>query len=263
MIFDKVWHLIYTGFLIIEQNWGIIKSIISLLGDVCLFFVTVYTFRLTILPKKLSWVEFRKLSSQFKGNSFEITLENRSLCPVVISSVELIFGSNKIDFFAGHCIVEGFKTQTIKMEPYSNILLNNEIMDIDFFPTQKMSLWIQTTRGLQHIKHVRYSKIIDYFKYKKYKKFAPTTVCRNKYNDKLIPQDIKYVLSFTDHTNKLQTVFIKKSGIMSENMFGCNSLPKKLVQNESKLRKYLDKEFAKHDLRCKLERFGEPLKQDE
>lgn len=255
MDYKEIWYSIYTWFTTIELNWAMIKSIISILGDTCLFFIAVYTFRLTVFPRKLSFVELRTISSAFNGDSFEITLENRSLCPVVISSVELIFNSNKIKVFDGHCIIEGFKTQTIKMEPYSNILLNDEIMDIDFFSIEKMSLWIQTTRGSQHIKYARLSKIAAYIKHRKYKKFTPTTVCRNRYNDKLVNQDIKYVLSFIDHTNELQTVFIKKSGLMSETLFGYNGLPRELMQNESKLHEYFDEEFEKHGLIYKLETF--------
>ncbi len=257
---EEIWCTIHTWLTTIEQNGAILKYIISILGDACLFFITVYTFRLTIFPKKLSFIGIRRSLSAFNGDSFEITLENRSLCPVVIRSVELIYNSNVIKVFDGYCIVEGFKTQTIKMEPYSYILLNDEIMDISCLSPEKMSLWIQTTRGLQCIKHVRFSKITDRIKRKKYMKFAFTMVCRNRYNDKLVAHDVEYVLSFIDRANELRTVFITKTGIMSESLFDYDGLPKELIQNESELRKYFDEEFKKHGLSYKLIRFKEPLK---
>mgnify|MGYP005798330783 CR=1 FL=1 len=257
---EEFLHTIYTWFCT-EQNWSMIGSIISFLGDVCLFFVAVYTFRLTIFPKKLLLVGLRENSSAFNGNSLEIMLENRSLCPVVINSVNLIYNSKRIHVFDGQCIIEGFKTQIIKMEPYSYILFNDKIMNFDFLGSEKVSLWIKTTRGSQHIKRMRSLKMIARIKNKKYAKFLPTTVCRNNYHDKLVAQGVKYALTFIDNEKNTHTVFIKESGIMSEYLFWGNSIPEKLLKSESELRAFFNEAFGKYSLSYELVRFGVPLKQ--
>lgn len=238
-------------------NWNNIKVLLSVLGDVCLFYISFVTFRLTLYPKRLKFIGFRYNGGAFSGDSFEITVENRSLSPVVITSLELVVGTKRIKVFDGQRIVEGFKSETIEMPPYTKIVdSDGEPIDIDIFAMKKISLWIKTTRGAQHVPYERVPQFVARYIHKKEKKFQSTTVIRNYYNEKLVVSNIKYVLSFVDSTGELQTVFIHKGGTMSSAPFGYNGLPKEMVDNEELLKKHFGDELSKRGLSGKIERFN-------
>lgn len=55
-------------------------------------------------------------------------------------------------------------------------------------------------------------------------------------------------MSFIDKDDKIQTVFIHRSGAMSAMVFGYNGLPKEFMENESKMRTYFDTEFKKYGI---------------
>lgn len=238
-------------------NWSIIIKYLSTLGDVCLFLIAVYTFRLTIFPKKLKFINFRESKRMFGGDSFEITLENRSLCPVVVTSLELIYENNKIKVFDDYCVVDGFKTATIKMEPYSFICSQDGNLDIDILTLSKMSLWIETSRGSQHVKFKNSSALLYKYMHKKYLKWTPTTVVRNRFNNTVILPGIKYALSFVDTQGEMQTIFINDAGIMSEMLFGYNVLSKEIIENKEMLQNHFDTEFNKRGLSYTMQSLGE------
>lgn len=238
-------------------DWSFFVGILSTVGDICLFWIAVYTFRLTVFPKKLKFINFREKRSTFGGASFEITLENRSLCPVIITSLELVYGLNRIKVFDGYLVIDGFKAGTIVMEPYSFIDSVEGKIDIDILSIDKMSLWIQTSRGVQHVRYKNISDLLYKYKHRKYLKWIQTTVVRNKFNDKILVPGIKFAISFVDAADELYTVFIHKSGMMSDALFGYNSLPKEIVENEEMLRKHFNTEFEKHNLFYSLKVFEE------
>ena len=83
---------------LLKNIWAWFVGIAPTIDGICLSFITYYTFRLTVFPKKLKFINFRLSGSAFDGDALEITLENRSLCPAVVESVDLIIGSKKIQF---------------------------------------------------------------------------------------------------------------------------------------------------------------------
>ena len=143
---------------ILKYIWSWFVGIAPTIDGIFLSFITYYTFRLTVFPKKLKFINFKQSASAFDGDSLEITLENRSLCPAVIESVDLIIGTKKVQFFRGECIVDGFKTAKIEMSRYSQIVLNGVPIDIDICSMGNISLLVKTTRGIQHIKYETISK---------------------------------------------------------------------------------------------------------
>lgn len=215
-----------------------------MVGDVCLFFIAAYTFRLTIYPKKLRFINFNWGTSTFDGERFQITLENRSLCPVIVESVELEIDSYRVKVFRGECTVDAFKVAKIVMEPYSEIVTESGVLDIGSSMLGEMSLWVKTSRGLQHIKYKRESKLFLWLLKKQYSEYKPSTVCRHRCNGKLVASGVKYSLSFVDGNGDLQTVFIHKSGTMSAELFGGNRLPNWIMQDEKTIREFFDERFT-------------------
>lgn len=225
-------------------NWEGIRIGLGILGDVCLFFIAVYTFRLTIYPKKLRFISFNWGTSTFDGDRFQITLENRSLCPVIVESVDLEIDSYRVKVFRGECTVDAFKVAQIVMEPYSEIAIESGVLDVSSSLLGNMSLWVKTSRGLQHIKYKRESKLFLWLLKKQYSEYKPSTVCRQHYNGKLVASGVKYALSFVDGNGELQTVFIHKSGTMNTELFGGNRLPDCIMQDEKTIRDFFDERFS-------------------
>lgn len=260
---ENTMQLIIEWITSIDFNWTALKSTIALLGDVCLFFIAAYTFRLTMFPKKLKFINFRQGMSTFDGDDFEITLENRSLCPTVIQSVDLVINSHRIKVSDKEYIVDGFKTAKIKMEHYSEIMSEDGSININVGDLPNVSLWVKTTRGAQQIKYERISRITFWFMCRKEKKFKQTTVCRNYYSGKLIVPGIRYALSFVDKNDDPHTVLIHKSGAMSEMLFGGNSIPDKIMQNKELLNRFFEEKFSAYGCRYNLQRIGAALTSQE
>lgn len=65
-------------------------------------------------------------------------MENRSLSPAVVRSVHLLFVECYIQIFNsdddGECIIDGFKTATIMMKPFSKIIVNGDEVRLDTVP---------------------------------------------------------------------------------------------------------------------------------
>lgn len=69
------------------MNWPIIKDLFSIVGDICLFIIAVYTFRLTVFPKKLRFIGYRPSFSTFEGDSLNNIGESFSVtCGCAISA---------------------------------------------------------------------------------------------------------------------------------------------------------------------------------
>ena len=247
---------------LLNNIWTWFVGIAPTIDGICLSFITYYTFRLTVFPKKLKFINFRLSGSAFDGDALEITLENRSLCPAVVESVDLIIGSKKIQFFRGECIIDGFKTGKIEMPRYSQIVSTDGPIDIDICAMDKISLLVKTTRGIQHIRYETISKMAYRRIQKLEEKFDSTTVCRNHYGDRIVVPGVRYAISYVDHHGEKQTVFIHKSGTMSAAPFGYNGLPKDIILDEAAIRKHFDAEFEKCNLSYHLAVFHDPFTEE-
>ena len=244
---------------LLKNIWAWFVGIAPTIDGICLSFITYYTFRLTVFPKKLKFINFRLSGSAFDGDALEITLENRSLCPAVVESVDLIIGSKKIQFFRGECIIDGFKTGKIEMPRYSQIISADGPIDIDICAMDKISLLVKTTRGIQHIRYETISKMAYRQIQKLEEKYDSTTVCRNHYGDRIVVPGVRYAISYVDHHGEKQIVFIHKSGTMSAAPFGYNGLSDEIMKSEATIRRHFDAEFQKCNLSYHLKVFHEPF----
>ncbi len=239
------------------MNWTVISDVFSFIGDICLFAITAYTFRLTVFPKKLRFIGYQPSFSTFEGDSLTISLENRSLSPVVVQSVQLLYDGYYIEIFKseddGDCIIDGFKTSTIAMKPFSKITINGE--EFNFHKVRDLILRIATPRGIQYVAfaHGPQKKLsllslkIKDAKTKKYP-LKKGLVMRNYFNEKIVKDYIRYALVYEDKNGVQQTVFIHKNGPMSSAPFGYNGLPKELVEDKTKLQIHFEGEFKKRNI---------------
>lgn len=238
----------------------LLNKVLPAVGDLCLFFISVYTFRLTIFPKKLRFIGYRPCFSAFEGDSLEITLENRALSPVVIQSVSVVSDGYAIKIFSekdedddGPCIIEGFKTGKIKMVPFSSIC--DEEGEISFGIDKDIYLVVDTPRGKQYLNYSGDPK--KYF-LKLREKFNPVKhaiVKRNYFNGKILKPYVRYAILYADRQKNTHTVFVHQSGLMSEMLFGYNGLTEDIVDSKETMYAHFEKEFSKVNLPFDIKEF--------
>ncbi len=260
---ECVWFFLTRvgDFLKLAWNWFV--SMVPTIDAIGISLVTYYTFRLTVFPKKLKFINIKRSASAFGGDSVEITLENRSLCPAVIQSVDMIVGTHRIELSKEECIIEGFKTAKICMEPYSCIVSGNGIVKIDSTSLAKMLLLVRTTRGVQRIRYANISRFAWWLIRKRDEKYERTTIIRNYCNDDVVALQVKYALSYIDSAGECHTVLIHKSGHMDKTLFGYNGLPNAVMKNEATLKAHFDAEFNKHNMKYNLIPIKHPFGEEE
>lgn len=226
----------------------IIKNILQIVGDLCLLFISAYTFRLTIFLKKLRFIGYRPSFSTFEGDSLEITLENRSLAPVVIQSISLVLNGYSIQIFSEDedgCetgIIDGFKTGKIKMRPFSEIYTNEG--NPNFHEVDGMYLIIETPRGNQYLTFANSPKKWFSQLKKKSHTIPKATVTRKFLDNKIIKPYIRYAIVFFDKNDNEQTILVHKSGLMSKALFGYNRLPKEILLNKETIYTHFKEQFS-------------------
>lgn len=234
------------------------NNVLPAVGNLCLFFISVYTFRLTIFPKKLRFIGYKPCFSMFEGDSLEITLENRALSPVVIEAVSVVLNGYSIKIFSeeendGPCVIDGFKTGKIKMEPFSFIY--TEDGEISFGIDKNVYLVVDTPRGKQYLNYAvgprkHFIKLRE-----KSNPTKQTTVKRNYFNDKILKPYVRYAILYADEQKNTHTVFVLQSGVMSEMLFGYNGLTEDIVSSKETMITHFEKEFSKYDISFGIKEF--------
>lgn len=242
--FVKTWNVICN-------IWAPISIIAPIIGDICLFFIAVYTFYLTVYPRRLKFVNYTLKRHLYEGNSFEIALENRSLTAIGVETIYLnLDENNRIKIFDSQedemLTIESFHTEIIKMKPFTGITnTKGESLKINIHETRFLSLTIYTTRGIQHLKY----KFRDGNKSRKKIKEAPALVYRKEFDGKVIGELVKYVIVYFDENDHQNTIYITKFGAMSEPIFGFNKVDKKMMNDETALKEFFNERFEKEGLR--------------
>jgi len=96
-----VWDFLGMVWTWIITNAGTIES-------VCILTITVYTFYLTIFPKKLKFLDFEFRYTAFYGETIKVSLENRSLSSVCVRNIYIkVEDKYLIPIFSGH--EEGYR----------------------------------------------------------------------------------------------------------------------------------------------------------
>ena len=230
---------------ILSQYLPYIPSVISVLGDICLFFISVYTFRLTILPKKLHFISFSPSFSD-NGNSVTVVLENRSLCTVAVRAVYILQGTCKLKIFDGNCLIESFKAADITSEKYSE-LITDDGSPFQLSPAGKILLCVETTRGDQYIK-LDTPMFPRLFKRKR-DQYRTVTMHIKQWYGKIVMPGYKYGLAFKDSGGALHVSFLHTSGFIIDSPFEYNAIPKDWVADDNKVADFFKNELAKHHIR--------------
>lgn len=218
-----------------------IKNVLSVIGDLCIFGITIYTFYLKFYCKKIEFLAFSPSYNTFKGDSLSVTVENRSLSPICFNDVYLVFGNKFKINMSGHQehkIIEPFKTYIIRLEPFSSLgnIKFSTLTDMD-----GKYLVFKTSKG------TAYTKIDKNATFRNdIHNLDTVTIYRRFFNNKLIFPDTLYAIIFIEQ-NETKTVFINKFGGMSESIGGFNAIPQEYLDDQNKIREIFDQCFEPLD----------------
>lgn len=209
----------------------------------CILLITFYTFFITFISKKIKFRSFSVSSSLKEGNSFSVVLENKTLSPILIDNINLIVNNQyKIPFkkFDSPLIIEPFTAKKIHSEKYSYMSPDLEIID-----DSKNTLEVIMTGGKKI--YLNSHKKTPRIKRKMKNSSSNVQIVTNIYNGKIVPKYARYALTIFKDGEK-DTTFIFKTGVMTEEIYGYNGIPKKNVKTKASLIAYLEDFFKSESI---------------
>ena len=240
---DRAWAFLMSIGEFFGNVWAWVVANAGTIDSVCIFVITVYTFYLTIFPKKLKFLDYAIHYSAFWGETVKISLENRSLSSVCVRSVSLkVNDEYLIPIFHGHedgyRIIDSFHAETFVSKPHTQLYgKDGAELRIDPATEGKICVIVETSRGkqtiTQKIKPAPFPRKVEVVTARK---FTQT------FNDIVISKDMAYGLVYYDSEQVKRNVLIHKSGAMSESIGEIQRVPDELMHDAEKLHQY----FAKH-----------------
>lgn len=210
------------------------KEWITFAADICILLITIYTFYITFISQKIKLISISQSSSNTKGDSFYVVLENKSLSPQVITNINLIIENKykvNLNKFEIPFILEPYKAKEVGSDRYSYTMpslpyLNSENTILEVTTTRNklyLSMNKKTPRVKKEMKEIPYN----------------VTKIKNTYNERIIPKDAKFVLNVSkgDWQN---IVFVFKTGLMTGEVLGCNGLPEEVLESQENFIQFLD-----------------------
>lgn len=232
-----------------------IRDWINFAANMCILAITIYTFFITFISKK---IKFRSLSiahSNSEGNSYSVVLENKTLSPILIDDINLIVENQykvKVKKFDSPLILEPFTAMKVTSNKYSYTVPELRIM-----PDHNTVLEVKMSGKKLYLPlHKKTPKVSKQMKQSNENVITLT----NTYNGKIVPKFAKYVLivSKEDWNN---TVFIFETGTMTGEILGYNGLPKEVVKEKGKLVAFLDDWLKPNGIGYFVEEISNPFEE--
>lgn len=241
---DRAWAFLVSIGEFFGNVWAWVVANAGTIDSVCVFVITVYTFYLTIFPKKLKFLDYAISYSGFWGETIKISLENRSLSSVCVRSVCLkVNDEYLIPIFHGHedgyRIIDSFHAETFVSKPHTQLYgKDGAKLRIDPATEGKICVIVETSRGKQTI-----TQKVKPAPFNMKKETVAARTDRKTFNGIVISKDMAYGLVYYDLDQTKHNVLIHKSGTMSEAIGEIRRIPDDLMQDEKKLRQVFDKQF--------------------
>lgn len=216
------------------MDWSfVMREWVSFAANVCILSITVYTFYITFISKKIKILNISQSQSLSDGNSLSVVIENKSLSPLVIEEVCLIIDNKykvRIEQFSSPLILEPFSAKLIESCKYSFLT-----PDIKIPIGKNSALEVKTSRKTLYVQMRKKTPISDAIK-----SIVPNvSTVTIKYNGKIVPKKAKYVLVLSKYEQQ-DTIFIFESGAMTEGILGCHQIPAEVTKSQETLENYFD-----------------------
>ena len=113
----------------LSDSFSAIVTFLSLLGDVAILILTIYTFHLTTISRKLELISPSFSLSLFYGEIIGLNIMNKSLHSIPIQDVFIMkqlgksdFGYIKVASFDDPLTIESWTIKKIESEPFTSIV---------------------------------------------------------------------------------------------------------------------------------------------
>jgi len=216
------------------NSFTIVREWVTFAADICILLITIYTFYITFISQKIKFISLSNSSSNSKGDSFVVILENKSLSPQVIKDIYMIVDNKYkilVKKFEVPLVLEPYTANEISSEKYSYT-----IPSLPLTTRENVILEVSTTRKKLYLHmHKKTPKV------KKEMKNIPYNVTKitKTYNEKIVPQNAKYALTVSKEEWQ-STIFIFKTGVMTGEILGYNGIPEDALKSNEDLIQYLD-----------------------
>lgn len=181
-----------------------IATVVGLLGDAAVLYLTIYTLHITAFARKLELISPSIKTTTFYGNSMAITVMNKSLHAIPVQSVFVMKRHNKKFYYFSFVdypdpiIIDSWSVKRIETEPFTEIDSWDdnpksyiEIVDETVFAVKagKKILWVKPYKKAP----LRAAKKA----YKKHK-YELLTVAHNRVGDTVVSQNVDCIVSVLD-----------------------------------------------------------------
>ncbi|AYK06545.1 hypothetical protein [Brevibacillus laterosporus] len=211
-----------------------IREWVTFAANICILLITIYTFYLTFISKKIKFMSISESLSITDGDNFSVVLENKSLSPLVIEEIYLIIDNKykvQVKKFESPLILEAYTAQKVTSHRYSytapslpSLIGNNTVLEVK---TSRKKLYLRLHKKVPKV--TREMRNIPYNVEK----------ITNTYNEKIVPKNAKFVL-VASKGDWQKTVFIFKTGVMTGEILGYNGMPEEAVKDQGNLLRFLD-----------------------
>ena len=215
-------------------DFPIIRDWVNFAANMCILVITIYTFFITFISKRIKFRSITVSNSHSEGNSFSVVLENKTLSPMLIDDINLIIENQykvKIKRFDSPLILEPFTAKKVTSAKHSYTVPHlgaaighKSVLEVNMSGKKiYLPLYNKTPKVSKQMKKISENVM----------------TITNTHNGKIVPEFAKYALSVSkDDWNT--TVFIFESGGMTGEILGYNGLPEEVVKEKVKLVEYLN-----------------------
>ncbi len=230
--------------IITKGFWDWIETIATILGNIGLFIITFYVFWKQYFSKNIKITSSGEHSSIYFGNAINCTLFNKTLSPVVVEKIDVVY-DNKYevtikDFKENPLVLEYFRSAYIKGERYTSLSEKlNTLFARDVYykvKTPDKTILIKS-RG----------------KIKKKNKLTHIATFTQRFDDTVISKGVRYVLIYwLKGTKEFNRVFILDNGMMDKNIANFNQLPREILGKPKEMLKFFKETFNNPDLNIRI-----------
>lgn len=208
-----------------------INIVLQIITNICILCITTYTTFLQLGSASIRVLLVQYKRQKFWGEHFILQLYNTSLSSISIREVYMIFNNEKkllIKKYDVPLLVESRRSFQIEMDPVSNCLIDSKVLlnknclvfiklvdgnSICTFSTSglkgRIMFWVKIYKFLKNLKRNPRNIIDSLYSIEWYK------IC---YGNAILRDIVNFIL-FIKWEESEQTVFITKSGSMSERCF--------------------------------------------
>lgn len=222
----------------LQQGWytGIADGL-NFLGNMCVVAITIYTFYLTFMSKKVKLLGCGQEDSMFYGTKLSFTVHNYSMQAFDIKSVYFICGKD--------CMVPFELTEPLMLEPRKSLQINlpeytslSETIDrISEDYKKHWCLVLKTQSDVICASPRKWDSGWRVIRAIKKQKFRRIGIIRQCVGDVVVSEQVAYNIIFY-HDDMVENVLMTSYGYTQQCIMGCSDFSK-YVGHPKKLRKYI------------------------